>query len=120
MRACRSTVSDWSTANYLNGKLPCGCLERLSSLEHCATCLKYLDPTKQAIDKRLVQVLFAWPTAACPASRRTGRGIGWSVLEGPRTRRLRGKILNGWSGGIRPLRRGRASRRFHPPQRYAR
>ena len=53
MRACRSTVSDWSTANYLNGKLPCGCLARLSSLEHCAGCLKYLDPTKAAIDKRL-------------------------------------------------------------------
>ena len=53
IRACRSTVSDWSCANYLNKKLPCGCLERLSSLEHCAGCLKYLDPTKAAIDKRL-------------------------------------------------------------------
>ena len=25
----------------------------MSSLEHCAGCLKYLDPTKAAIDKRL-------------------------------------------------------------------
>ena len=33
IKACRSTVSDWSCANYLNKKLPCGCLARLSSLE---------------------------------------------------------------------------------------
>ena len=51
--AGRATATDWACANYLKAKLPCGCLDRLASLEHCAGCLKYLDPTKQAIQARV-------------------------------------------------------------------
>ena len=85
MRACRSTVSDWSTANYLNGKLPCGCLERLSSLEHCADVPEVPRPNETAIDKRLCKCLFA-----CRLLRRALRvgglaaaslGVFWKALD---------------------------------------